>query len=257
MCKDILIRFEDVHLTENKKQTLGFKKSLSKIKKMIIKEHDTINGLSFEIKRGEHVGIMTERLEKESLNKLFTNVIDQDSGEIINNAKRPIRFSPDFKFQAILSIIDNIKYAGAFFGFSIYEIEALTSEVLEFGGLKMFKNTLLTNLDQDTARMFRHAFALVFTGDLLILNGAYKAGSKEFQAKCKRRIDAIMANKGKTIIVMNNNLTYLNELCDRVIVLSDGKVIREDTPENLIMEKKEKTRKEKEKNMEKERSINE
>ena len=188
-----------------------------------IKEFYALKGVSFEISKGECVGIIGHNgAGKSTLLKLLTGVAFPTSGEIEINGRLASMLELGSGFNPELTGMENIYFNGSLNGLTKEEIDGKLKDILEFADIGNFIEQPVKNY---SSGMFaRLAFAVAINVDILIVDEILSVGDVGFQVKCMEKFNEFK-KKGKTILYVSHGLGTVKKFCDRAIWLQKGEVI--------------------------------
>lgn len=203
-------------------------------KKIRYKEHYALNHLSFDINRGETVGIIgTNGAGKSTILKIITGVLNPTDGEVEINGRISALLELGAGFNPEYNGIENVYLNGTMMGFTREEIDERMDAILEFADIGEF---IYQPVKSYSSGMFvRLAFAVAINIDpeILIVDEALSVGDVFFQAKCYQKFEEFK-RAGKTILFVSHDLGSVSRYCDRVILLNKGEKMDEGSPKEII-----------------------
>ncbi|WP_434715339.1 ABC transporter ATP-binding protein [Paraburkholderia sp. A3RO-2L] len=197
-------------------------------------EFRALNGISFDIKRGETVGIVGRNGSgKSTLLQIICGTLNPSSGELATRGRIAALlelgsgFNPEFTGQ------ENVYMNGALLGLSRKEIDARYEDIIRFADIGEFLDQPVKTYS--SGMTVRLAFAVAINADpeILIVDEALAVGDELFQRKCFARIAAIK-EKGATILFVSHAGGTVIELCDRAILLDSGEQLAIGTPKKIV-----------------------
>lgn len=210
-------------------EAFGFNK-----KKKRYREHYALRNVSFDVHRGETVGIIgTNGAGKSTILKIITGVLNQTSGDIEIDGRISALLELGAGFNQEYTGIENIYLNGTMMGYTREEIEKKIPTVLEFADIGDF---VYQPVKTYSSGMFvRLAFALAINIDpeILVVDEALSVGDVFFQSKCYQKFDEFK-KEGKTILFVSHDLSSVSKYCDRVILLNKGQKLAEGRPKEII-----------------------
>lgn len=234
---DIAIRVRDLHKTfripleggNNLKQRIV---NFSKRKKGY-REFSPLNGISFEIKKGEFFGIVGRNGSgKSTLLKTIAGIYEADKGHVTVNGKLVPFIELGVGFNPELTGRENVYLNGALLGFSREEMTAMYDEIVDFAELHDFMDEKLKNYSSGMQVRLAFSIAIRAEGDILLLDEVLAVGDSAFQEKCYDYFDKIKRQK-KTIILVTHSMSIVNNYCTKALYLKDGKVDLIGSPEEV------------------------
>lgn len=206
------------------KNTDRLKEALHPFHKKYHKEFYALKNVSFEVKKGQMLGIIGKNGSgKSTLLKIITGVLSASAGSVKTNGKISSLLELGTGFNPEYTGIENIYFNGMIMGFTKEEMDKKLSEIIEFADIGDF---LYQPVKTYSSGMFvRLAFALSINvdPDILIVDEALSVGDIRFQQKCFRKIDEI--KKTKTVILVTHDIGAVNKFCDNVIWINEGKIV--------------------------------
>ena len=192
--------------------------------KVTHKSHWALRDVSFELSRGECIGVIGDNgAGKSSLLKLLAGTLQPSQGRIDRVGRVTAILELGAGFHPDFSGRDNLYFGGSLIGISRDEMQRLEPEIIEFCELgEALDRPVKTYSSGMTVRL---AFALVTAvqPDVLIIDEALAVGDQHFQKKCVERITAFR-NSGCTILFCSHSPYHIRHLCDRALWLKSGEV---------------------------------
>ena len=210
------------------------KETLSPGKKSRHKDFYALSGVSFDVKKGESVGIIgTNGSGKSTILKIITGVLTPSLGEIKVNGKISALLELGAGFNNDYTGIENIYMNGTMMGFSKKEMDAKLPEILEFADIGDFVYQPVKSYSSGMFVRLAFALAINVEPEILIVDEALSVGDVFFQAKCYHRMDELR-EKGTTILMVTHDMGSVMKYCDRVILLNRGKKVAEGAPGDMV-----------------------
>jgi ABC-type polysaccharide/polyol phosphate transport system ATPase subunit len=201
------------------------KESLNPFRRKYHKEFYALNDISFEIKRGETIGIIGKNGSgKSTLLKIITGVVTPTSGNIEVNGKISALLELGAGFNPEFTGMENIYMNGTIMGFTREEMEQRVNSIVEFADIGDF---IYQPVKMYSSGMFaRLAFSVSVNvePDILIVDEALSVGDAFFQQKCINKMKK-MQEKGTTIFFVSHSLSTVKSLCGKAIYLCNGDLI--------------------------------
>jgi lipopolysaccharide transport system ATP-binding protein len=186
-----------------------------------------LNNVSFEVKRGECLGVIgANGAGKSTLLKLLNGVILPDRGAILVNGRVGGLLELGAGFHPMLTGRENIHLSGAILGLSKDEINDKFPSIVEFAGLEDFIDSPVKYYSSGMYVRLGFAVAINVDPDILIIDESMAVGDTAFRRRCLNKINAFLKSD-KTIIVVTHNLQEIETIASRIILLNQG-LIRSD-----------------------------
>jgi teichoic acid transport system ATP-binding protein len=198
------------------------------------KEKYALSNLSFDVKKGETVGIIgTNGSGKSTILKIITGVSTQTSGTIEINGRISALLELGAGFNQEYTGIENIYLNGTMMGYSKEEVDKKMDDILSFADIGDY---IYQPVKLYSSGMFvRLAFAVAINIDpeILIVDEALSVGDVFFQAKCYKKFESFR-KEGKTVLFVSHDLGSIAKYCDRVVLLNQGVKLAEGKPKDMI-----------------------
>lgn len=181
-----------------------------------------LDNVSFEIEKGETVGIIgTNGSGKSTILKIITGVLQQTTGEvrIKGNVSALLELGAGFDME--YTGIENIYMNGAVLGYSEEEMSRKKDEILEFADIGDFVYQPVKTYSSGMLVRLAFALAINVEPEILIIDEALAVGDAFFQAKCFHKLEEIK-EKGTTILFVSHDIVSVKKLCSRAVWLDRG-----------------------------------
>ena len=233
---DIAIRVSDVSkmykLYDRNRDRLKDALGLSRGKGY--KEHYALHHLSFEIGRGECVGIIgTNGAGKSTTLKIITGVLTPTEGEVEIDGRISALLELGAGFNQEFTGLENVYLNGMMIGYTREEIDAKLPDILSFADIGDYINQPVKSYSSGMFVRLAFAVAINIDPEILIVDEALSVGDVFFQSKCYKKFEDFK-KMGKTILFVSHDLSSISHYCDRVILLDQGRMLSEGTPKEMI-----------------------
>jgi len=202
--------------------------------KQYFQEFWAINDVSFEVKKGETVGIIGRNGSgKSTLLQIICGTLTPTSGSVETRGRIAALLELGSGFNPEFTGRENVYMNAAVLGLSKDEVDARFDDIAAFADIGDFIEQPVKTYS--SGMMVRLAFAVAINvePEVLIVDEALSVGDELFQRKCYSRIEAIK-NKGATILFVSHSASAVVELCDHAILLDAGEVIALGKPKRIV-----------------------
>lgn len=233
---EVAIRVDDVSKLYKlyDKPSDRLKESLGLTRKKLYKEHYALHNVSFDVKRGETVGIIgTNGSGKSTILKIITGVLNPSGGNVEIDGRISALLELGAGFNMEYTGIENIYLNGTMIGFSREEIDAKMQDILDFADIGDFIHQPVKTYSSGMFVRLAFAVAININPEILIVDEALSVGDVFFQAKCYKKFEDFK-KMGKTILFVSHDLGSISKYCDRVVLLNRGKKLAEGTPKEMV-----------------------
>ena len=196
------------------------------------KEQKVLNDLSFQIKKGEFVGIVGRNGSgKSTLLKTLAGIYYPKKGDITINGNLIPFIELGVGFNPELTGRENVYLNGALLGFSHKEMEDMYDEIWKFAELEDFQDQKLKNYSSGMQVRLAFSIAIRAKGDILLLDEVLAVGDAAFQQKCNDYFESLHGNQ--TVILVTHSMENITQFCDRAILIEKGKITLDGDPEKV------------------------
>jgi ABC-type polysaccharide/polyol phosphate transport system ATPase subunit len=183
-----------------------------------------LDDVSFDIKHGETLGIIGPNGSgKSTMLKLISRILKPTRGEVIVNGTISALLELGAGFHPDLTGRENIFINAAILGMKRRDVEKKFNEIVEFSELEKFIDMPVKNYSSGMYMRLGFSVAINVNPDILLVDEVLAVGDQAFQAKCYKVIYDFI-KQGKTIIIVSHDLGTIQDLCNRVIFLKNGKI---------------------------------
>lgn len=188
-------------------------------------EYVAVDGVDLEIHAGTTVGLLGPNGSgKSTLLKLIGGIVSPTQGSVLTRGRMAALLELGAGFHPDLSGRENVYLNASIMGMSRAETTARFDEILEFSGIGDFIDTQVKFYSSGMFVRLAFAVAVHTDPDVLLVDEVLAVGDEAFQRKCMERI-ARFRKEGRTIILVSHSAAQVQELCDRGVVLKDGKMV--------------------------------
>jgi lipopolysaccharide transport system ATP-binding protein len=202
----------------------------------LIQEHWALHDVSFEIKKGEAVGIIGPNGSgKSTLLKIMSGVTKPTSGSVEISGRVASILDIGAGFHPELSGRENVFLNGQLLGFSKKEIKDKYHEIIAFSGIERFIEEPVKNYSN--GMYLRLAFSILahLDFDIYLFDEVMSVGDAEFNLKCEIILKKIINDK-KTIIIVSHNINEVIKNCKSFMVIEFGQIFRKDFNLEIVNE---------------------
>lgn len=193
-------------------------------------EHQVLKGISFDVKRGEAVGLIGQNgCGKSTTLKLLTKIMYPNSGSIEVKGRASALIELGAGFHPDMSGRENIYINAAIFGLSRAEIDERVDSIIEFSELGEYIDNPVRTYSSGMYMRLAFAVAISVDAEVLFVDEILAVGDTAFQAKCFNKLREIKA-AGTTIVIVSHSLGQIEQICDRSIWIRDGEIYMDDNP---------------------------
>ena len=217
--KNVSMRYMITHdrIQSLKEYTVAFLK-----RKLVYEEFWALKDVSFEVKKGEVVGIIGRNgAGKSTLLKVISGILRPTEGNVKIEGNIVPMLELGSGFDTDLTGRENIYLNGSILGYSEGFLKERYNEIVEFAELSKFINVPIRNYSSGMLMRLAFSIATVVNPDILIVDEILAVGDEAFQAKSTARMLELMGGC-TTVLFVSHNLDQIREMCNRVVWLDEG-----------------------------------
>lgn len=210
------------------------KESLHPLRKKYHTDFYALRDVTFDIKKGETVGIIGKNgCGKSTLLKIITGILTPNNGTAIVDGKISALLELGSGFNPELSGIENVYFNGTLLGYTHEDMAERLDGILSFADIGQFINQPVKTYSSGMFVRLAFAVAINVDPDILIVDEALSVGDEAFQRKCYSRIMDFQ-KRGKTILFVSHSAATIVELCDKALLFDQGELLLEGAPKPIV-----------------------
>ena len=234
MTNDIAIKVKNLskiyHLYNNPQDRV--KEALNPFKKSYHHDFYAMDDVSFEIKKGETVGIIGKNgAGKSTLLKMITGVLSPSSGSVEIDGKIASLLELGAGFNPEMTGLENIYLNGTLMGFTKKEMDTKVDAIFEFADIGEFIYQPVKTYSSGMFARLAFSLSIAVEPDILIVDEVLSVGDMRFQQKCFRFFESF--KKNHTLIYVSHDMNSVLNLCDKAIWINNGTLISEGIPKDV------------------------
>lgn len=210
------------------------KQMLFRGKKKYYREFDALQNISFEIAKGETVGIIGRNGSgKSTLLQIIAGTLTPTNGKIKVNGRVAALLELGSGFNPEFTGRENVYLNGAILGISKSEMDNRFNDIIEFADIGDFIDQPVKTYSSGMYIRLAFSIAINVEADILIVDEALAVGDTKFQIKCIEKMKEIKEN-GTTILFVSHAGEQVKRFCEKGIWLENGKIKEIDTATNVV-----------------------
>ena len=216
-------------LGQNNQRYSSLRESLSKLPnffkdKSPKKDFWALQNISLDIKEGDRVGILGRNgAGKSTLLKVLSKITEPTTGTVKVKGRIASLLEVGTGFHPELTGRENIFLNGIILGMKRSEIKSKFDEIVAFSEIEKFLDTPVKRYSSGMYMRLAFAVAAHLDPEILLVDEVLAVGDAQFQKKCLSKMEDINKS-GRTILFVSHNMEAIRSLCNKGIILSDGKL---------------------------------
>lgn len=199
------------------------------------REFTALEDVSFDIKKGETVGIIgLNGSGKSTLLQLICGILKPTTGAVTVNGRICALLELGAGFNPEFTGRENIFFQGALIGLSKAQVDERIDRILEFADIGNFIDQPVRTYSSGMFMRLAFSSAINFEPNILIIDEALAVGDSAFQAKCLIHLKALQAKNDSIILFVSHDMVAVQNLCTRVLTLKQGHLVHDDQPHQVI-----------------------
>lgn len=237
--RDIAVTVENLHITYRGLKKTSIRASWKNFGGKIELFH-ALKGVSFEIEEGKILGIIGKNGSgKSTMLRAIAGIFSPDEGRIDLHGRTISLLSIGVGFNKKLTGKENIYLSGMLLGFTEEQIKAKEKEIIEFADIGDFIYRPVKTYSSGMHSKLAFAITAVLETDIMLIDEVLSVGDAKFKEKSYNKMKELIADEKRTVIIVSHSLSTIEELCDEVLWLNDGEVMKIGKPEEVVPEYKE------------------
>lgn len=211
----------------------SFKEKVIFKKRNRFEERQVLKGISFDVKRGEAIGLVGHNgCGKSTTLKLLTRIMYPDSGSVELRGRVSSLIELGAGFHPDMSGRENIYINASIFGLKRNEIDARMDDIIEFSELGEYIDNPVRTYSSGMYMRLAFSVAINVNADILLIDEILAVGDVNFQAKCFSKLHEIKKS-GTTIVIVSHSMEQIEKICSRSIWINDGEIIMDAKPREV------------------------
>lgn len=201
------------------------RKSLFHLRKSKLEVYEALRGISFEVKKGEIMGIVGKNGSgKSTLLRAIAGIFSADSGSIELESDSVSLLSIGVGFQKKLSGRENIILSGMLLGFSEQEVRDKMDEIIEFANLGKFIDMPVKTYSSGMYSKLAFSITAVLETDIMLIDEVLSVGDAKFKKKSYKKMQELIMDENRTVVIVSHSTETLEKLCTSLLWLHEGEI---------------------------------
>lgn len=232
---DYAIEVENLKVRYRCLRKMSVRESLFSIRKSKVEIFEALKGVSFQVPKGEIMGIVGKNGSgKSTMLRAIAGIFSPDEGSIDLHGNSVSLLSIGIGFQKKLTGRENIYLSGLLLGFSERQIDEKLDEIIAFSELGDFIDRPVKTYSSGMHSKLAFSIAVVLETDIILVDEALSVGDAKFKKKSFKRMRRLISDEGHTVVIVSHNSGTIKKLCSSVLWLDDG-LVRMQGPTELVM----------------------
>ncbi len=223
--KEIAIEAEDVAISYKILKNFSIQRNLLKRDNEKAEVYEAVKGISFTVEKGEILGIIGKNGSgKSTLLRAIAGVFCPNRGTIDLKGHSISLLSLGVGFKDTLSGRENMFLSGMLLGFTRQQIAEKEQDIIEFSELGEFIDRPVKTYSSGMYSKLAFAITSNLETDIILVDEVLSVGDEHFQKKSLARMEELINDRNRTVVIVSHSLTTLRKLCNRVMWLDSGTI---------------------------------
>lgn len=235
MDNNYAIQVKDLCISYKCIQSFSIKKSLLQLKKSKVEVHEAVKNVSFNVKRGEIMGIIGKNGSgKSTMLRAIAGIFSADSGTIELESSSVSLLSIGVGFQKKLTGRENIMLSGMLLGFSEQHVKEKMQEIISFAEIGKFIDLPVKTYSSGMYSKLAFAITAILESDIMLIDEVLSVGDAKFKKKSYKKMKELISDSNRTVLIVSHSADTLKELCTSLLWLHEGELKMQGEPEEVL-----------------------
>lgn len=195
-----------------------------------------LNGVSFNVQPGEVTGLIGRNgAGKTTLLSVLSRITEPTSGRAEIRGRVASLLEVGTGFHPELTGRQNVYLSGAILGMRRRELDACFDEIVAFSGVEKFIDTPIKRYSTGMRVRLGFAVAAHLQAEILLVDEVLAVGDADFRQKCIGKMESV-GRQGRTVLLVSHNMQLMQQLCERVLLMEDGKVTADGPARQVVQQ---------------------
>ena len=225
MNKENAIEVKNLRIRYKCLKNVSIKSSIFRLKKSKTEVFEAVRGISFDVKRGEIVGLIGKNGSGKSTTlRAIAGIFSPDEGTIDLSSESVALLSIGVGFQRKLTGRENIVLSGMLLGFTKEQIEEKMDAIIEFAELGQFIDMPVKTYSSGMFSKLAFSITALLEPEIMLVGEVFSVVVAKFKKKSSQKKKELISDDYRTVIIVSHNTETIKSLCDRVIWLHEGEI---------------------------------
>ena len=234
--KSMAVTVKNLHISYRGLKKTSIRATFFNPKKRI-ETFEALKGVSFELEEGKILGIIGKNGSgKSTMLRAIAGIFSPDKGKINLHGNSISLLSIGVGFNRKLTGRENIYLSGMLLGFSEDEIKEKEQEIIDFAEIGDFIDKSVKTYSSGMYSKLAFAITAILETDIMLIDEILSVGDKKFKEKSYNKMKELISDDKRTVLIVSHNLETIKSLCDEVLWLNDGEIVKIGSPCEVINE---------------------
>lgn len=226
--KDLKIRYRSLNKMTIRKSLFTLRKSKAEI-------FEAVKGITFNVPQGQIMGIVGKNGSgKSTLLRAIAGIFAPDEGSIDLHGHSVSLLSIGVGFQKKLTGRENIYLSGLLLGYTEEYINEKMDEIIEFSELGKFIDRAVKTYSSGMYSKLAFSITAILESEIMLIDEVLSVGDKKFKKKSYEKMEELIANHDRTVIIVSHSSETLRKLCDTILWIHEGKIKQQGNAQEVL-----------------------
>lgn len=234
------ITVENLHIRYKSLKAYSIKQNLLRLRKSEAEEFEAVRGVSFQVPKGEIVGIIGKNGSgKSTMLRAIAGIFSADEGKIDLHGNSVSLLSIGVGFNKQLTGRENIMLSGMLLGYSEQEVLERMDSIIQFAEIGRFIDMPVRTYSSGMYSKLAFSITAVLETDIMLIDEVLSVGDEKFKKKSFNKMKELISHSDRTVIIVSHSIPTLNELCNTVMWMHEGVIKKMGPSDEVLTEYKE------------------
>lgn len=225
MQEENAIEVRNLHIRYKCLRNMSIRRSLFKLRKNKADVFEAVKGISFDVKKGEIVGLVGKNGSGKSTTlRAIAGIFSPDEGTIENYTDSLALLSIGVGFQTRLTGRENIYLSGMLLGYPKDKITEKMDEIISFAEIGKFIDMPVRTYSSGMFSKLAFSITAILEPKIMLVDEVLSVGDAKFRKKSGAKMQELIKDESRTVILVSHNSDTIRKFCDRVIWLHEGDI---------------------------------
>ena len=223
--ENLAIEVKNVHVNYRLLKKQSLKKTLLTFKSHKISKKEALKGISFTVEKGEIIGVIGDNGSgKSTLLRTIAGIISPDEGNVNLKDNTVSLLALGVGFNEELTGYENIFLSGMLLGMTKEAVKEKIQEIVEFSELEDDIDKPVRTYSSGMRSKLAFSITAILETDIILIDEVLSVGDIKFKEKSFNKMKELILDKNKTVLIVSHDINILEDICNRVIWIEDGKI---------------------------------
>ena len=208
-------------------KSYSIKQNLLKGKRSKVEVFEAVKNVSFKLEKGEILGLIGKNGSgKSTMLRAIAGIFSPNSGSVDLHGNSISLLAIGVGFQTELTGRENILLSGMLLGFTEEQIKARTEEIIEFSELGKFIDQPVRTYSSGMHSKLAFSITAILNTDIILIDEVLSVGDAKFKKKSYAKMKELIGDANRTVVIVSHESKTIRELCDKVLWINDGEMVR-------------------------------